>query len=271
MIGTESPNSSIKEVSFTEQTRVLQAVFDSLPGLEAYTPTALEWEKIRTQNTDAVLLLYELYEHDPETVVHSFGVFYYFLYLINKNEHLKKLLDNPRIKEAVLAALLHDYGKKDIPLDILHSPDLPTDEQWKPIRKHPEIGEQKFIATYRKMEFGGKLIEFHHALQTKRAYPDVEKLREYVEQLPADAREVFLLLLVTLVISDHCDARLSQNSHKYNRNNVHDSKTVIEETICMLEQSEEYHEVSKAILASLGKTALEAYESTQSSPSEQTD
>jgi len=68
------------------------------------------------------------------------------------------------------ASVLHDIGKLAIPDRILNKSDRPTDEEWKIIRRHPEIGYNLL----REIPFlveASLLILYHHERYDGKGYP----------------------------------------------------------------------------------------------------
>ncbi len=85
-----------------------------------------------------------------------------------------------------IAGHLHDIGKIGIPCSILQKPDKLTDEEWRWIKKHPEIGANilkpvKFFNTK-----GGvtDMVLYHHERWDGKGYPAGLKGRE----IPIGAR-----------------------------------------------------------------------------------
>lgn len=68
-------------------------------------------------------------------------------------------------------ALLHDVGKLAVDREILNSPDLPTEEQWQELRRHPEEGA-KLIAPIREwLGPWADTVEQHHERYDGQGYP----------------------------------------------------------------------------------------------------
>ena len=82
-------------------------------------------------------LVADLDAHDPLTRGHSDRVRAY-AQLIGKELRLSED-DLDRLN---WAALLHDIGKLEVPTEILAKPGRPTDEEWKALRRHPELGRK---------------------------------------------------------------------------------------------------------------------------------
>jgi HD-GYP domain-containing protein (c-di-GMP phosphodiesterase class II) len=74
-------------------------------------------------------------DYDEYTHYHSVNVSVLAVALGNKLGLNKKTLTN-----LGMAALLHDIGKVDIPINILNKPSDFTDDEWEEVRHHPEYG-----------------------------------------------------------------------------------------------------------------------------------
>jgi putative nucleotidyltransferase with HDIG domain len=69
------------------------------------------------------------------------------------------------------AALLHDVGKLEVPLEILTKRDKPTDEEWESIRRHPAAGARLAGPLRDWLGEWGDAIEQHHEWWDDRGYP----------------------------------------------------------------------------------------------------
>ncbi|MBN2407041.1 MAG: HD domain-containing protein [Elusimicrobia bacterium] len=80
-------------------------------------------------------------------------------------------LDDKKIEEIRLSALLHDIGKIAIPESILLKVEELTDEEWAKLKQHPELGEKilKPVEEFRPLLPG---IRHHHERYDGRGYPD---------------------------------------------------------------------------------------------------
>jgi hypothetical protein len=66
-----------------------------------------------------------------------------------------------------VAALLHDIGKLGVPDSILHKPGPLTEEEWKVMRSHAQIGEEIVTAAFTCAELTAT-IRYHHAWYERR-------------------------------------------------------------------------------------------------------
>jgi putative nucleotidyltransferase with HDIG domain len=83
----------------------------------------------------ALISLARLKNADEYTYMHSVAVCALMIALARQ-----LALDEDMVREAGLAGLLHDLGKMGIPLKILNKPGKLTDDEFRVIKSHPEIG-----------------------------------------------------------------------------------------------------------------------------------
>jgi diguanylate cyclase (GGDEF)-like protein len=113
---------------------------------------------------------------------------------LNQNEHELHMLR--------LGAILHDIGKIGIPDAILHKPGPLTDEEWKVMRSHPDIGRHIL------QEIGGvfnqlaELVVAHHERWDGAGYP----MKLAGEAIPLHAR--------ILTVVDSFDAMTSRRVYR---------------------------------------------------------
>ena len=60
------------------------------------------------------------------------------------------------------AALLHDVGKSDIPLEILNKPGALTAEEYDLVKKHTENGYQQIMKTIKSLMIAAEVAKNHH-------------------------------------------------------------------------------------------------------------
>lgn len=89
----------------------------------------------------------------------------------------RMLLSSREKDELVLLALLHDIGKVGIEKDILLKPGALTEEEWKEMRKHPEIGYRIALNTP-ELAFIAEYILYHHERYDGKGYPQGLKGKE---------------------------------------------------------------------------------------------
>jgi HD-GYP domain-containing protein (c-di-GMP phosphodiesterase class II) len=79
-----------------------------------------------------------------------------------------------------IAALFHDIGKVDIPIEILNKPGPFNDEEWATMRRHPVMGVKAIskIRGLNEMAASSMVAAFeHHIFYDKTGYPPVRKKR----------------------------------------------------------------------------------------------
>lgn len=101
----------------------------------------------------------------------------------------------------ILAGLVHDIGKIGISESILSKPDRLTEEEYRQIRKHPEIGE-RILAPVASDEEILRLVRSHHEHYDGSGYPD--GLRD--KQIPLGAR--------ILAVADAFEAMTSERPYR---------------------------------------------------------
>ena len=110
-------------------------------------------------------LLSMLYENDVDTEEHSKRMEAYCRVIGKKME-----LSSEQQSELSLLAILHDIGKIGIRQDIIRKPGIPSLEEWREIRRHPEIG---YRITQNMPDFSriSEYILLHHERWDGKGYP----------------------------------------------------------------------------------------------------
>jgi putative nucleotidyltransferase with HDIG domain len=112
--------------------------------------------------------LIRLQGHDDYTVTHSLNV---CILVVAQAAHLG--LPENRVREAGLAALLHDIGKEAVPEGILTKPDRLDVDEYDLVKKHPAAGAKLL----RRIDCGSELpmiVAFEHHIKYNRSgYPKV--------------------------------------------------------------------------------------------------
>jgi len=85
--------------------------------------------------------LFSTLEHDYYTFTHVCNVSVYCLLLAGQ----MGISDMQELSQIASGALLHDIGKRHIPLGILNKPAKLTDEEWEQIREHPVSGFRELV------------------------------------------------------------------------------------------------------------------------------
>jgi diguanylate cyclase (GGDEF)-like protein len=84
---------------------------------------------------------------------------------------MKLKLDPKSLKRLELGALFHDIGKIGVPNSILLKPGPLTDEEWRIIRKHPEMGE-KILEPIERLADVRPIVRHCHEHYDGGGYPD---------------------------------------------------------------------------------------------------
>ncbi|MFH1353227.1 MAG: HD domain-containing phosphohydrolase [bacterium] len=113
---------------------------------------------------------------------------------------LKMGLTEDEAQEVSIAALLHDVGKIGIPDVILQKKGPLTDEEWKIIKKHPEMGA-KILEPIRRLKKVVSFIRSHHERWDGGGYPSGMK----GEEIPVGAR--------IIAVCDAFDAMISERNY----------------------------------------------------------
>lgn len=103
---------------------------------------------------------------DPYTYGHSYRVTYYSIKI---GEQLG--LEKRMLSFLEFASLLHDIGKIGIPEEILHKPSSLSDEEFKIIRKHPEIGGN-ILESLKNIKTIIDCVVHHHERFDGKGYPE---------------------------------------------------------------------------------------------------
>ncbi|MBF0245164.1 MAG: HD-GYP domain-containing protein [Planctomycetes bacterium] len=122
------------------------------------------------KNPGAVNSLMSITEHDYYTYTHSVNV---AIYLVGLGKELK--LSSQEIQELSLGGMLHDLGKSKISLDIINSTGKLTEEEFKEMQRHPELG----VALLKELDAASNMVPqncyftilHHHEKQCGGGYP----------------------------------------------------------------------------------------------------
>lgn len=117
-------------VSMFQEARMGKAI-----EADAVAPLVEEISNSVMRNPGALISLARLKTADDYTFMHSVAVCALMIALARQLD-----LDEPQVREAGMAGLLHDLGKAMIPLEILNKPGKLTDEEFDLVKTHPEEG-----------------------------------------------------------------------------------------------------------------------------------
>lgn len=80
-------------------------------------------------------------------------------------------LNGSDLRELGLAAMLHDVGKGDVPVEVLNKPGRLTDEEFEIIKLHTVYGEA-MLAAEPTLRCAARIVRSHHERVDGRGYPD---------------------------------------------------------------------------------------------------
>ena len=116
--------------------------------------------------------LISLKEVDQYSTVHSMNTSMLAMAL---GEFLR--LGGPQIRVIGEAALLHDMGKVNVPLEILNKSGRPTPKEWEIIRRHPEEGARILLRSGNDLDLAAIAAYEHHLRWDGGGYPEVHYRR----------------------------------------------------------------------------------------------
>ena len=108
-------------------------------------------------------------------------------------------LDDDRLRDVQLGAMLHDVGKYRVPDAILTKPGPLTDEEWRVMRRHPEFGAD-FVRRIPFLAGASDIIRHHHERWDGTGYPDGLSS----EQIPIEARIFSVVDAYDAMVSERC-------------------------------------------------------------------
>lgn len=114
----------------------------------------------------ALVSLSRLKRADEYTYMHSVAVCALMIALARQ---LK--LDEPLVREAGLAGMLHDIGKMAVDSDVLNKPGKLTDTEFAEVRRHPEAGSKILLAGKQVGELVVDVCLHHHEKVDGSGYP----------------------------------------------------------------------------------------------------
>ena len=106
-------------------------------------------------------------------------------------------LERESLKRLELGALFHDIGKIGIPSEILQKPGPLTDEEFKVVKAHPELGE-RILAPIERLADVRPIVRSCHERWDGLGYPDGRAR----EQIPIESRIVLVCDAFHAMVTD---------------------------------------------------------------------
>jgi HD-GYP domain-containing protein (c-di-GMP phosphodiesterase class II) len=151
----------------------------------------------------------EMMSYSPATLAHSIRVA-----LLCVDMGLENNVNAMQLYMLGCAALLHDNGKKEIPLEIIEKPRDLSEAEMGLVRQHPRIGAQMV------REFGEPLMQIILQLHEYQGepYPRSMHLRRAINRAAPDRRKKPLIyirrLAQILAVADQYDSLRSARAYK---------------------------------------------------------
>lgn len=161
---------------------------------EMYSNKLLEGPSMRRKTIDTIVQT--LYEKNPREKEHSSRVSF-----ICKEMGVQLGMSDDKIKELEIVGLLHDIGKIAISNSILEKNGSLDNDEWKEIKRHPEIG-YRILNTTNEMAQIAKYALNHHERYDGKGYPQGLK----GEEVPLVSR--------IISIADSYDAMVSDRPYR---------------------------------------------------------
>ncbi|MBK5247456.1 MAG: diguanylate cyclase [Peptostreptococcaceae bacterium] len=181
---------------YETKTEMGQKIEDVFKGAEdhMYRHKLYESNSIKSQMID--LIMNTLHEKNPRESLHSKRV----------SEICESIakgmgLDNENINKIRVAGLMHDIGKIGIDEKALNSVGKLNDEEWKEIKKHPEIS-YRILGSAKEFSEIAMFALDHHERWDGSGYPN--RLREKEISLPARI----------IAVADAFDAMIGERSYR---------------------------------------------------------
>ncbi len=159
------------QVAYGSATRITQKVFEEFTE-ETYKEVQVTVDAMNRllDEPDALQYFFELTIHDYYTYTHSLHV---FLYASMLTRAVLGEMDPAFRNDLGIGYLLHDIGKKDIDLKILTKSGPLTEEEWKVIKMHPQMGFDILIQVMGGLsEEVTEIVLQHHERLNGSGYPN---------------------------------------------------------------------------------------------------
>lgn len=160
------------EIVYDTSTRIMQAVFEEPRASEAIrrsqhiiAPTV----SIILQGEEATRNLIALTSHDYYTYTHSLNVCIFSVALAEKIFHGEETENLQRLGSGFL---LHDIGKRKIPLEVINKNGPLTPREWEIMRRHPQFSHDILSETGYLTSEAAIIALQHHERHDGSGYPN---------------------------------------------------------------------------------------------------
>lgn len=153
------------------------------------------YERSSIRNKTIELIMNTLYEKSNREMLHSKRVS-----ILCEEIALEMNFDKDNVNKIRIAGLMHDIGKMGIDEKILNKPQGLTANEWKEIKRHPEIGYRILISSNEFSEMAIYILE-HHERWDGKGYPKGLK----GEKISLQAR--------IIAVADSYDAMVSERPY----------------------------------------------------------
>ncbi len=126
-----------------------------------------------TRESNPLLALAPLREMDEYTFTHSINVC-----ILNLAQASALGIEGPLLHDIGVAALLHDVGKTQVPVEILNKTEKLTGDEWEIIKRHPIEGAKFLINAPGVPRLAVSTAYEHHIRFDNSGYPDKAGTRE---------------------------------------------------------------------------------------------
>lgn len=153
------------------------------------------YDRSSIRNKTIELIMNTLYEKSNREMLHSKRVS-----ILCEEIALEMNFDKDNVNKIRIAGLMHDIGKMGIDEKILNKPQGLTADEWKEIKRHPEIGYRILISSNEFSEMAIYILE-HHERWDGKGYPKGLK----GEEISLQAR--------IIAVADSYDAMVSERPY----------------------------------------------------------
>ncbi len=190
------------EIVYNSSARIMQNVFDEPRASDAIrhaqkviAPTV----SLILQGEEAKRNLISLTSHDYYTYTHSLNV---CIFSVALAEQIFRGEGRDKIERLGSGFLLHDIGKRNIPLEIINKDGPLTEEEWEMMRQHPQFGYDILNETGKLTPESSIIALQHHERYDGKGYP---------KQLKGDDIHIYAKICC---IADAFDALTTKRSYR---------------------------------------------------------